>query len=227
MEDLTIQELSFNDEKRTVEADWEDYGINYTLSGSWQPRRKTQDSDISFTLVSGNSSPIHFKGTIDPLRSIIKGMCTGAGSQEFSYGFSFDLAEAVPGLLKLTIGNERPVEKIVVMDYQNKRMTSAPGQEPEIELAATEAIDQAEITYAIMTKDVTYLNIDGKAHIQAKFTARADEDTNGNGMGVAETDAILYNIDSIAKKSDKGLDQKDKKAVGEPKERTTVNFYIN
>ena len=78
-----------------------------------------------------------------------------------------------------------------------------------------------------MTKDVTYLQVDGKAHIQAKFTARADEDTNGNGMGVAETDVILYNIDSTAKKSDKANDQKVKKAVGEPKERTTCNFYIN
>ena len=112
------------------------------------------------------------------------------------------------------------------MDYLTKKITSPEGCEPEIDMTAVEAIDQAEITYAIMSKDVTYLDINGKAHIQAKITAREDEDTNGNGKGVAETDAILYNIDSIAEKKDKAVDQILKKAVGEPKNRKTIHFYI-
>ena len=51
------------------------------------------------------------------------------------------------------------------MDYISKKITSAPGEPPEIDMTAVEAIDQAEMTYAIMTKDVTYLKFNGKAHI--------------------------------------------------------------
>ena len=94
------------------------------------------------------------------MRTYIKGNCTAPGSQELKYPFRFDIAEKVPGLLSLTIGNDQPIQLIIQMDYQNKCITSAIGQEPEIEITAAEAIDQAEITYAIMTKDVTYLEID-------------------------------------------------------------------
>ena len=109
--------MGFNEASRRVEADWEDNGINYTLSGKWEPKKKSQDFDITFTLVCGNDRPIFFSGTIDALRTHIKGKCSAPGSQELKYGFRFDIAELVPGLIQLKIGTEQPEHKIIVMDY--------------------------------------------------------------------------------------------------------------
>ena len=100
-----------------MQAEWDDNGINYTLSGKWEPRKKGHDYDITFTLVCGNAKPIFFSGTIDALRTHIKGKCSSAGSQELKYGFRFDIAELVPGLIQLKIGSEAPEHKIIVMDY--------------------------------------------------------------------------------------------------------------
>ena len=64
-------------------------------------------------------------------------------------------------------------EKDIVLDYQNKTIRSAPGSESEIEIRAIEAVDQAEIIYAILHQDVTYLKIQNRSYIQAKLTAMA------------------------------------------------------
>lgn len=67
--------------------------------------------------------------------------------------------------MSLTIAGELQDPKVIVMDYQTKMIRSREGVDQEIELNAIEAIDQAEITYAIMAKDVTYLELDSMAHI--------------------------------------------------------------
>ena len=69
------------------------------------------------------------------------------------------------------------------------------------------------------------MNLIGKSYIQAKVTALAADDVNGNGLGVSETNAILYNIDSEDLK--KKADDTKKKLAGEPKDRDVIRFYIN
>ena len=70
---MSIFEITFNNIKKTLEADWVEDGVSYTISGSFHPKKRLKhqtsfavaDSDITFTLVAGNEKPRHFKGTID------------------------------------------------------------------------------------------------------------------------------------------------------------------
>ena len=72
----------------------------------------------------------------------------------------------MPGNITVYFGatNEN-VDLPIEMDYDAKAMRS-PGEGPfDIEIVAIDAVDQAEITYAILHPDVTYLNIDATAHV--------------------------------------------------------------
>ena len=78
---------------------------------------------------------------------------------------------------------------------------------------------EAVLVFQIIEKDVSYLEIKGESFIQAKCQALGEEDESGNGKGVTETSAILYNISSA-------LNMKQKMAIA-PKERINFRFYLN
>ena len=111
----------------------------------------------------------------------------------------------------------------IVVDYHQKKIRSPDGGPDEVEISAIEAVDQAELIYAILQPDVVYLLVDGKAFVQAKLTA-AEEDGDASGKGVTETSAVLYSVDG--KRTDDNKLGK-KKLAGEPKERVNIGFYVN
>ena len=128
--------------------------------------------------------------------------------------------QPVRGDLALRFGDGDLIDRAVIVDYERKKILLATDDDDELlEITATEAVDQAEIVFAILHHDAQFLKIEGRAYIQAKLTAMAEEDHNTNGQGVSETRACLYWVDSAPKK--------DKKIVGEPKDSETVRFYLN
>ena len=59
--------------------------------------------------------------------------------------------------------------------------------------------------------------------MQAKLTAAADEEDTSNGIGVAETSMVLYNVDADREKAKDGTT----KPANEPKDAKVVRFYLN
>ena len=104
---------------------------------------------IQFTLTSG-AEIRHFKGEVDLLRSQIKGQCSENASSDLNYGFKLSLQAQVRGALTLRFGDGDPIHKQIVVDYQTKKITSAPETDYEVDITATEAVDQAEIIFAIL-----------------------------------------------------------------------------
>ena len=75
----------------------------------------------------------------------------------------------MPGKLVFNIDGET-VEKDIKVDYKTKKILNAT-EVDELEVAAIEAYDQAEIIFSILQQDATYVRIRGKSYVQAKIIA--------------------------------------------------------
>ena len=72
-----------------------------------------------------------------------------------------------------------------------------------MKIVAIDAVDQAQLTYAIMTPDATYMKAGKRTFVVGKLKAYQEEDSGDLGNGYSESGAILYDIDSALKEKDK------------------------
>lgn len=120
--------------------------------------------------------------------------------------FQFKLADKVDGTLHfLKPGEDFDLSKDmrsgfeIQVDYDRREITSGVGQEKVISMEALDAVDSAMLTYFIKQPDVKFLHAvreDGgkEAFVQAKLTAIGQPDENSRGVGVVESQIILYNV---------------------------------
>ena len=224
IDEMTVKSLNFYDDG-TISAKWmEENNVEYTIRGKLGEKHTQKGKqDIEFEL-KATSDTYQFKGQIDLLKSEIRGECSTVSSPDDKFALELDLAECVPGSMTIIVGNNSdPEYKDIVVDLKTKQIKNAPGQEPDLLLNSEEANDQAELIFQIMRHDVQFLRLKNQSFVQAKLTAAADEEDTSNGIGVAETSMVLYNVDADREKAKDGTT----KPANEPKDAKVVRFYLN
>ncbi len=91
-----------------------------------------------------------FEGRVDVNRSKLRGKWHEEGDLENKYFFEFYLAEKVEGDMTITFGKNPPITEKILMDYRKKKITSADGEEKNVQISAVEAVEQAELIYFIL-----------------------------------------------------------------------------
>ena len=126
-------------------------------------------------------------------------------------------------------GKQEVTEEIEV-NYKKREIKPAEGMGGNIEeFYAIEAVDQAELCFFVLQRDVTYVKCGQDAYIQAKLQSIDDEDLNSNGKGIAQSSVTLYKVSEPLKSKQSGDPAKSKKKslIREPKTRDYANFNLN
>lgn len=110
-----------------------------------------------------------FTGYMDSNRSRIRGNWKYDNDDRNLYFFDFVIAAGVKGTLHMEftnqIGQSDATEEIVV-NFKDKEIKQAPGYPPHIEsFYAIEAVDQAELCFFILQRDVTFVRTETSAYV--------------------------------------------------------------
>ena len=129
--------------------------------------------------------------------------------------------------MTLDFANEPKINLPVKVDFIKKKIKLQDKDDESLkEFYAVDAVETAQLTFAVLQSDASYIEINGKSYVQAKLKAVDDDDPTSKGHGFAKSKLVLYNVSfKLKEKNDKK--QKGKKfRVKEPSERIFIRFSL-